>query len=372
MKFPNVRDGLTLIELLVVIAIVGILASVFLPAIQSARETARRMQCQSGMRQIGIALHSYHNVHGAFPHSTVGAVNSNGSCGNGFYSWLALLLPQIDQTGLYESIDFNKAISDRCNYHAPSAYLNYSIADTHPNAHAAAAALPVYLCPSDPNTRFEQSSIGRTAPSSYVGNVGWPKYSSLPDGSAFVQSQNGFIGLTNPALNDPWHRPRISIEAITDGLSNSIAVSERMISNFTPVRDFFGGSSVPAGTKESMISYCGGTETARPLDKWVSYCASVSHGDPATSVNHGRSWISGWNFAGNHFMPVMPVGGRNCHIYGGEDDGNNIVTPSSYHVDGINLLIADGSIRFALRSIDLPTWWALGGCTDGVAIVSPD
>ncbi len=361
----RVCQGFTLIELLVVIAIIGVLASLLLPAVQSVRESARRMQCQSNIRQIGIALHSYHDLHKSFPNSSLGIDNLAGNCGNGFYSWLTLLLPQFEQPSLHHSINFSIANSDRCNYRTASDYLDYKVSGNHTNAKAMSTIVPSYLCPSEPVQRVIDCKIGRVAPGSYVGNIGWPKRSSLASTGSQITQQNGVIGLVNPSIDDPWHRSQSTMASILDGLSNTMAVAERVVANYDPVRGTFGGSYAPRGIPESMQSFCGGSETARTLERWVSYCGSVTHGDVGYSQTHGHSWMTGWNFAANHFMPVMPIGGRNCHIYGGEDDGNNIVTPSSYHVGGIHVLMADGGVRFVNQSMDLPTWWALGGSSDG-------
>ena len=75
--------------------------------------------------------------------------------------------------------------------------------------------------------------------------------------------------------------------------------------------------------------------------------------------------MSGWTFAANTFMPVFPINGRNCHIYGGEDIGVNLVTPGSYHTNGVNVLLADGSVKFWTESMDLQLWWAMGSANGG-------
>jgi hypothetical protein len=149
-----------------------------------------------------------------------------------------------------------------------------------------------------------------------------------------------------------------------------MAASERVVANFTPVAGAFGGTYVPEGVKDSMQSFCGGAEVTRALDRWVTYCGTVSHGDAKYSINHGKSWASGWNYVANHFMPVMPPNGRNCHIYGGEDDGNNLVSPSSYHQGGVMVLMGDGGIRFIENTIDPATWWAIGGSNEGQVVAS--
>ena len=90
--------------------------------------------------------------------------------------------------------------------------------------------------------------------------------------------------------------------------------------------------------------------------------------DPNWTVYHGRSWLSGWGHTASTYMHVMKINDRNCHLYGGEDTGEIIVTPSSEHPGGINLLLGDGSVRFIKQTIDNPIWWALGSRNGGEVI----
>lgn len=361
----HARHGFTLVELLVVIAIIGVLIGLLLPAVQAAREAVRRLQCQNNLKQIGLALHSYHDVFNSFPHSSTGIDGRNGDCGNGFYSWLAMILPQIEQNNLSDAIDFRLPLAARCDYGSSWDYLDYNIPTNHANALAASTVIPVYLCPSDPGGTVRINEIGETAPGSYAGNIGWPKYSSWPGSNNQVTRQNGVIGLYNGATTDNWHQSKINLKDVTDGTSNTLAVAERKIANFQPVSDAFGSRHAPPGTDDALLSFCGGSESGRPLDRWQTYCGTVSQPDINYSIHHGHAWISGWNFAANHIMPVMPIGKRNCHIYGGEDTANNIITPSGYHSGGVNCLITDGSVRLVQESLDIQTWWALGARDDG-------
>ncbi|QEF99259.1 hypothetical protein Mal15_33210 [Stieleria maiorica] len=365
------RNAFTLLELLVVIAIIGILVALLLPAVQTAREAARRTQCSNNMKQIGLAVHNYHGMHRCVPTTTTGPDSSGGNCGSGFYSWLAMVLPFVEQGNLYDKIDFDRSLSDHCNFRYSSDYLNYGIGPNHPNADAARTLVDTYLCPSDPAGVVQFHDGGeQLAPGSYAANVGWPMLSSWPGDSRPLERQNGVFGLFNPSQPEPWHVPKVKFRDVTDGLSNTAAIAERKISVIFVVQSPFGGSYVSEEVDENMQSFCGSSIRARSLDRWVPYCGSVTHGDPGYVKKHGHSWISGWTFAANTYMHVMPIGERNCHTYGGESIGNNLVTPGSYHVGGVHVLMADGSVDFRSESIDLRLWWAMGSGNGGEVLAN--
>ena len=357
------RVGFTLVELLVVIAIIGVLVGLLLPAVQAAREAARRTQCANHLKQVTLALHNYHDIHGSFPVSFTGADPAGGDVdgGSGFHSWLARLLPQIEQQPLYESIDFDETLAATHEYPFSDDYLDYAIPSGHVDADEAATLVPTYLCPSDPGGELQYDLGIATAPSSYAGNVGHPRRSTGPYGDrAPLIRQNGVIPLLNPAAPDAWQEPRIRFAAITDGTANTLAVTERMIGRVIPITGAFGLTFVSPETPMAMQSFCAGGGSTRTLDQWVRFCDGVTAPDARYSSGHGQAWISGYTFAANHVMPVMPIGGRNCHVYGGEDDGMNVVTPSGYHPGGIHVSMADGSVRFLTESVDLVAYWAAG------------
>lgn len=359
---PNhspVRQGFTLVELLVVIAIIGVLVALLLPAVQMAREAARRMQCTNNMKQIGLALHNYHDTFGTLPPNITGARQSSGGCESGFFSWLTHLLPYVEQKNLYDSIDFSVGMSDSCGQSGPSDYINLTISDSHPNAAAASTTIDMLLCPSDSFTVNDAIGSAKPAPNSYAANVGWALRTTGIDGTRDPLTQsNGFIGTANPNTSTDGKQGKVTFADISDGLTNTAAVSERPISSANQLMDL-------ANAPEPLLSYCGGSTTARSLPKWLPYCASVSAPDFTYSKPIGRSWISGWSLVGNTYLHVMPINKRSCHIYGGQDSGNNIVTPGSRHPGGLNVCLGDGSVRFMPETVDLVVWWGMGSRNGG-------
>ncbi len=350
--------GFTLIELLVSIGIIGILIAILLPAVQVARASARRMQCTNNLHQIGIALHVYHDSVGSFPTTITGPgqEEDDGSILTGFYSWHAMLLPQLELGNLFNSIDFGVAMaetSDRIDISILQIEPKFTI--DHPNADAASTIVPVYLCPSDPYQDNDVMGFFGAAPDSYAGNVGWPTHSTGINGNRETPAKhNGFFGLVNPLTPADWHTTNVRIAQFTDGLSNTVAVAERRINNSTTYEDLISDD-------ECVQSFCAGSVgEVRTQEELVSYGNSVITPSIGYSKYHGRSWISGAPVTAPTYMHVFPINSRNAHMYGGEADGNMLITPSSQHSGGVNVLMGDGHVRFVTNQIDIKIWWALG------------
>jgi len=189
--------GFTLVELLVVIAIIGVLIALMLPAVQAAREAARRTQCKNNFRQIGLALLLHHDAKGDLPVGCIDKRKSKNPNGKQL-SWLAATLPYLEQESLWEQLDFNFA------YDSPI------------NAKAASTPLPVYLCPSTARTTIDRQgpltvplagSGFALAVADYGGNFGTTKVLPVTNGVLFYDIP-------------------ISLREITDGTSHTIAVSE--------------------------------------------------------------------------------------------------------------------------------------------------
>jgi prepilin-type N-terminal cleavage/methylation domain-containing protein len=350
--------GFTLIELLVVIAIIGILVALLLPAVQQAREAARRTQCRNNLKQIGLALHNYHDVHGCFPLSMPGGGIGGSGCTTGFYSWQAYILPFIDQGPLYNSINFHVEMAGpgSCNN-----IYDASIASSHVNASAAGIIVPMYLCPSD---SYASNAVvmgsADPAPGSYAANAGWPSLTTGLESDEWPtpRKYSGIISLASPADTVAWHPAQaVRLRDVTDGTSNTMAVSERLIMKGQTLQEI-------RDSEEKLLSFHL-IETARPLARMVSSCNLLGHADVYFSAFQGRSWISGWTLTAPTYMHVFTPNTRNCHLHGGEGTGDNLVTPSSRHTGGVHSLLCDGSVRFVADSIDQRVWWVVGSRNDG-------
>ena len=208
--------GFTLIELLVVIAIIAILIALLLPAVQQAREAARRTQCKNNMKQLGLALHNYHDVHNAFPSGWIAVDNRVQSAHDGLNGagWGTMILPFIDQAPLYSKFDANLAIHDPANI----AFIDN--------------VLPAWQCPSDPKPDKweieEEGSPGTvlaTLPTAnYIGSFGTEELDGCeePPGTAPVASNGQCRG--NGMF---YHNSRVSMRDITDGTTNTYMIGER-------------------------------------------------------------------------------------------------------------------------------------------------
>jgi len=207
--------GFTLIELLVVIAIIAILIALLLPAVQQAREAARRTQCKNNLHNIGLAMHNYHDVFGGLP--MVNHQDHANAVGRGGWGWSVSILPQMDQGPLYNQLNTGTlTLRDVASTAAGRALL--------------ATPLAVYTCPSD---------IGRNP------NDNRP-HSQIVSGTTFQMGKNNYPACNGNAFDtgmiNNWNNPRIQFRDVTDGLSNTINVLERRARQLegavlTPVQD---------------------------------------------------------------------------------------------------------------------------------------
>ncbi len=301
------KMGFTLVELLVVIAIIGILVSLLLPAVQFAREAARRMQCGNNMRQMAVGLHNYHDTLRAFP---PGRTNRS-------FSTHALILPQLEQEPIWSTIDFSVSMSNA------------------KNAVARGTVVPFFTCPSD----IQQSSPVGRAPTNYRVNQG----SGILWGNPPTNSSNVNFGM--PAPNGVFfHDSGITMGQIYDGTTNTAMVAEALKGDHTNSMwfktDTFQPGTHPADADEAMRD-CNAIDITN-----IAFQGYSSIGAP---------WLKGYHSTTVYFH-VLPPNGRSCMF----PPGRIATTASSGHPEGVNLSLCDASVRFLSDSIDLRIWRAIG------------
>jgi prepilin-type N-terminal cleavage/methylation domain-containing protein len=320
-RSPSRWLGFTLIELLVVIAIIAILIALLLPAVQQAREAARRTQCKNNLKQIGLALHNYHDVHGVFPplktwDNGLDCPTGGNSWSNmGGFSWRVFILPYMDQAPTYNLFNFNQHVQTQCNTNDPAfqATLNNVINKQ---------VIDAYICPSDDVLPLEASG---TAGTNY--------------GGAFSAGRNALPGNVNEQafFQMTGTGPRVTgVHDIVDGTSNTIAVGE--VYRGKQMCREGGGPAVegPPGRCRRWVS-CGQCEITGGLG------APISDGCSGGLVRTGT--------------PNDPA--PDTYSWGDDNDepANAGYRPaSSRHEGGVHILMGDGSTHFASENVDLRVW----------------
>jgi prepilin-type N-terminal cleavage/methylation domain-containing protein len=376
------RRGFTLIELLVVIAIIGLLVALLLPALSQVVASARRVKCTANLKQIGLAIRSYHTTHGMFPiHMSAGELFSSppARCPTAFYSWHARLLPYIEQQLVYDLINFEVSMADTCDR---AAVAQAYISADHPNARAAGTRIDLFLCPEDASETNATMGSAVPAGTSYAGNLGWPMYSTGIDGRRPVPSPpNGFfVSTTMDPVAVQIFRGRgtelrgfVREQDCSRGLSHVVAVSERLISPIwdgrahrAPLRsaDFLAANVAYQSYRgdQRFRSVCSfNWQMPQSLPQYVQNASgNDGHVDPFYVMNQGRAWISGWAYTAPLYMHVFPVNSVSGYLADGQRSGENIITPSSGHAGGVHVLMGDGSVHFVDDHIDRGVWWSIG------------
>src|SRR3569623_2072154 len=331
------RRAFTLIELLVVIAIIGILIALLLPAVQAAREAARRSQCLNNLKQFGVALHNYHDVVRQFPPSTMqDAVFENGTLGEFFaYGALATLMPYMEGANLYNTMDMTQPL-----YVPGSGSSGYSI--SAPNMKAAGTLVPLVLCPSEAfRSVTSDYGVAQLDPANYAINIGTGAKFGSPfntDGLCFATSKT--------RAGD-----------VTDGLSNTAAFSECRLGTY---QENFAGP-LPGNDRQANYAMIYGA---------VSDSVCASGGLWNSTNNKGFLWLGGelrCTSYNHYYTPNQDI--WDCIGY---DDANGYATTGwhaarSLHPGGVNLTLADGSVRFVSNSVSLLVWRSLATRLGGEA-----
>lgn len=317
------RHAFTLIELLVVIAIIAILIALLLPAVQQAREAARRSTCKNNLKQIGLALHNYHDTHGTFPPTQIftyfpGTPNTAGGLPRN-HTWIAMILPFVDQAPLYNQINFSEPMWDQ-------ATMQYQ--RDQGGSDIVAKVLPTFQCPSDPGFNGNTSLSHGVAHTNYAGANGWDWHfrAAHPVSGVF---QNG----GNTRIRD-----------ITKGTSSTIMVGEVSAQGFQP------NAGVPGHLRAG-----GGQIRTGGAGNAVFRAALIA---PGTNQDRmaGSNWtrpdgaVQGFWWQASPFMcqpTYLTCFGPN----------NNWPGASSRHVGGGQYLMADGAVRFITENIQHSAAW---------------
>ncbi|MFM7740817.1 MAG: DUF1559 domain-containing protein, partial [Planctomycetota bacterium] len=279
----------------------------------------------------------------------------------GYYSWMARILPQVEQQNLFDSINFrinmSSNVSGTGGYNPSSALIE----STHPNAAAAATPVPVFLCPSDV-ARHDNLVMGTANPASsnYTANAGWPSWANGYNGERPVRGRfNGAISLVHPSATVAWHQNgRVGSGFLRDGTSNTALLSERLIQVGNTIPDI-------RNYDRRLLSYHV-SETARTLADIDYRCdAARSHADIVYSAYLGRAWILGWPLSGNTYMHLKRPNTSCGHFSNSAADGDFMVGASSRHPGGVAMTFADGSTRFVTNTVDPNIWFAIGSANAG-------
>ena len=357
-KIPR---GFTLIELLVVIAIIAVLIGLLLPAVQAAREAARRAQCVNNLKQIGLAVHNYESTNACFPPSALfpSPLDSWGWAPAGHLA----ILQYIEQ-----GIMFNAYNAGAVHPNASGSVL-YNMNTTVFNVQ-----LGSLLCPSD-------SKMVRVSVSSYVGNASGVFALGGYSGS-FVPSRASWPDNANPSPGATTAPGALAIAAISDGTSNTALFSEKLTAHSSPT-SVRAGDPNPNNSRRvwfRLEAPQGRTATSQTVDAVRTMLGQCRGLAPTTAATGNASETSGWFRAypayANYtvYMHTGTPNSRNC--------GNNFIATwgqdmwgtsnaSSLHPGGVNLCMSDGSVRFIKDTVNQVSWWALGTRAGG-EVVSAD
>jgi prepilin-type N-terminal cleavage/methylation domain-containing protein/prepilin-type processing-associated H-X9-DG protein len=375
------RLGFTLIELLVVIAIIAVLIALLLPAVQMAREAARRTQCRNNLKQIGLAMHNYHDANGVFPPDGNRSSDnwSDGNCWGGdcneaqHWSAKVFLLPYLDHSAIYNATNINRHAVAFLDNNDGGWGGGWEARD--PNRTMRSQVIEVYNCPSDGNVGNAGQAIGQ----SYTLNTG----------TARTYNNWAANGITyNPGWDWAFNKP-IGVRDIVDGTTNTACFSEWIKGHAKgPAGAGVDESrlagrdprAVTWGPIDYMWGYPGGTGAAlsagRDGDRWFDLeCNGEGTMYRAQSKNinwdwKGEYWTWGNVGRGTGIGFTFRPNGKSCTE--GWTPTDNGLAASSFHPGGVNVLFCDGSVRFITDTITYNTWHAIGTRDGGEKLDSKD
>ncbi len=311
------RNAFTLVELLVVIAIIGILVGLLLPAVQAAREAARRMQCSNNLKQWGLAMQNHHSAFNRFPYGSQNVRRR---------TYVVALWPYLEQTALYSQYDLTKDFHVAPN-NVPSTTTGL-----------VSAPLNFYYCPSDPNAagagQYWKGDVNFRTRLNYVVNMGrWPEGATVPD-----HERQGMFRSHNTSTTAPTPGA-YGFRSVTDGSSNTLAMAEILL----PAFDGSGG----AATRDSRGDAINNSGDGR----WAFHSTlSPNSSSPDRNNECGAST----NLPLQNLPCITATGALTV-----------AVAARSKHTGGVQAGLVDGSVQFYSQSIDLAVWRALSTIAGG-------
>jgi len=304
--------------------VIALLVGLLLPAVQAAREAARRMQCANNLRQLGVATNNFAAAHNGFPSFLTyrdlpsplrGAANRA--------SLHCQLLPFLEEMAVFDSINFNVPDQFPSSRALPE------------NETAAGFAISEFLCPSDPST-----TTSTTGCQSYRGNVGFGIWPSARTGLA-SEATMGAFGPTGRVL---------PLAAFADGLSNTVAYSEKRI----------GSGLSPYNPAVDWVDLVDPPDPATGADDWTVICSSLPPSAAERGrTDSGRNWLL-YGAIYSTFFTSQPPNSLVPDCGSGNVNGVGIFAARSCHPGGVNAATADGSVRWFASTVAAPTWRALG------------
>ncbi len=303
----------TLIELLVVIAIIAVLIGLLLPAVQKVREAASRLRCKNNMKQMGLALHNYHDRNGSFPAGYMSNAVSTDGTGPG-WGWAAFLLPDLEQENLHRLIDFKQPMTAAGNHDI--------VRQTN---------ISFFRCPSDsrqdpiPLSEFDNPA-GLTTPlarGNYVACYGNTPF--LDESPAVLTTHLVIGGISGKGMF--YRNSRTRIGDITDGLSNTCAIGEK-------------------SAKNTLATWVG----VVPGAMWRSANDLANYGGVPTN------------------LPAAMVLGHACRDHPPSSDAGVAEDFSSPHINGVNMLFADGSVHAVRQSVNMAVYPFTASIADGIPL----